>query len=67
MAPLVALLVYIDLGNVLVTSLSDDVFEIKRKYHNFVAFLLILFHVLGYQDGIIVRSLFLPLLIRFPV
>ena len=28
------LIVYIDLGNVFVISLSDDVFEIKTKYHN---------------------------------
>ena len=42
-------------------SLSDDVFEIKRKYHNFMVILLILTHILSYQDGFIVRSLFLPL------
>ena len=64
MAPLVAPLVYIDPGNVFGISLFDDVFEIKTKYHNFIAFLLILTHTLSYQDGIIVRSLFLPLLTK---
>ena len=39
----------------------DDVFEIKTKYHNFIVILLILTHILSYQDGIIIRSLFLPL------
>ena len=41
-------------------SLSDDVFEIKMKYHNFIIILLILNHIFSYQDGIIVQSLFLP-------
>ena len=40
---------------------TDDVFEIKMKYHNFIVILLILTHILSYQDGIIVRSFFLPL------
>ena len=35
--------------------------EIKTKYHNFIVILLILTHISSYQDGIIVRSLFLPL------
>ena len=39
----------------------DDVFEIKTKYHNFIVIFLILTHILSCQDGIIVRSLFLPL------
>ena len=42
-------------------SLSDDVFEIKTKYHNFIVIPLILTHILSYQDGIIVRSSFLPI------
>ena len=42
-------------------SLSDDVFEIKTKYHNFIVILLILTHILSYQDDFIVRSLLLPL------
>ena len=54
-------LVYIDPGNVFVISLPDDVFEIKARYHNFIVTLLILTHILSYQDDIIVRSLFLPL------
>ena len=44
-----------------IISLSDNVFEIKAKYHNFIVSLLISTHILSYQDDIIVRSLFLPL------
>ena len=40
--------------------MSDDVFKIKTKYHNFIVILLILTHILSYQDDI-VRSLLLPL------
>ena len=47
--------------SVFVISLSDDVFGIKTKYHNFIVILFILTHILSYQDGIIVWSLFLPL------
>ena len=35
--------------------------EINTKYHNFNVIFLILTYILSYQDGIIVRSLFLPL------
>ena len=43
---------------------SNDVFEIKTKYHNFVVILLILTHILSYQDGIIVPSFFLPVFVH---
>ena len=46
---------------IFISSLSDNVFEIKMKYHSFIVILLILTHILSYQDGIIVRSLFLPI------
>ena len=52
---------YIDPANVFVISLSDNVFEIKMKYHNFIIILLILTYILSYQDGMIVQSLFLLL------
>ena len=45
-------------------SLFDDVFEIETKYHNFIAFLLILTRILSYQDCSIVRNLFLLLLTK---
>ena len=47
--------------SIITICLSDDVFEIKTKYHNFIVILLILTHILSYQGDIILRSLFLSL------